>query len=219
MPEPGSHQFDIHRTRRRGFYEREHVPSVPDQHADEAARADVERDNPPHRLPPRERAGGPAGATRPPGSQRADGLRVRSPAFNDHDFLPERHARAGEDVAPPLEWDDVPDGTAELALLCEDLDAPGGPFIHWVVAGIPADAHEIGERLPRGAREGRNGFGEPGWGGPHPPVGDEPHRYAFRLVALDEHAKLPDPPRADDLRTAVREHGIAGGTLIGLYAR
>ncbi len=53
-------------------------------------------------------------------------IELRSPAFSDHASVPARYARDGENVSPPLEWSGVPDGAAELALICEDPDAPGG---------------------------------------------------------------------------------------------
>jgi Raf kinase inhibitor-like YbhB/YbcL family protein len=85
-----------------------------------------------------------------------------------------------------VEWAHVPAGTAELALICEDPDAPSGTFVHWVLAGISPDSTEIVEdQVPETAVVGRNGFGELGWGGPQPPIGDEPHRYFFHLYAVD----------------------------------
>jgi phosphatidylethanolamine-binding protein (PEBP) family uncharacterized protein len=63
-----------------------------------------------------------------------------------------------------------------LLLLCEDPDAPSGTFLHWLVAGI--------DPMATGVAEGQtNGFGEQGWGGPQPLVGDNAHRYFLRLYA------------------------------------
>jgi Raf kinase inhibitor-like YbhB/YbcL family protein len=92
---------------------------------------------------------------------------------------------------PTIEWSAPPIGTAELALICEDIDAPGGPFIHWVVTGIPPRTAGIeAGRLPQGAECGPNDFGDTGWGGPMPPAGDDPHRYVFRLFAVDAPLRL-----------------------------
>jgi len=72
------------------------------------------------------------------------GMELRSSAFSDHDFIPRRYARDGENLSPALQWAGVPDGTAEL-LLCEDPDAPSGTFLHWLVAGIDPGATGVGE--------------------------------------------------------------------------
>jgi hypothetical protein len=222
MPDPGSHSFDVKRTRLRGEYERDHVPSVPDQHADAAAREDLERDHPARRLDD-DRAAGPlgdrdGGPRAPAGAERR--IELRSPAFSDHDFLPERYARDRGDASPPLEWTDVPDGTAELAVLCEDPDAPGTTFTHWLVTGIPAGTTGLAEgEVPDGATAVRNDYGEAGWGGPLPPAGDEAHRYFFRLLALDEPLAVGPDASAADVRTAVQDHELASGTLVGLFGR
>jgi hypothetical protein len=99
----------------------------------------------------------------------------------------------GEDVSPALAWEGVPEGTAELALVVEDPDAPGATFTHWLVVGLDPSA----AGLPEGARlesEGTNDFGDVGYGGPCPPGGEE-HRYVFRLLAL--HAPSGLEPGAD----------------------
>ncbi|WP_158852553.1 YbhB/YbcL family Raf kinase inhibitor-like protein [Saccharothrix deserti] len=164
------------------------------------------------------RAAGPAGGGG--GVEEDGGLHARSAAFSGHTMIPDRYSYDGGNTSPPLEWSDVPAGTAELALLCEDPDAPGGTFVHWVVAGIPADVTAIEEgSVPPGAVVGRNDFGKQGWAGPRPPVGDEPHRYFFRLYAVDRPLGLGEGLTADDLRSAVEGHVLAHGTLVGLFGR
>jgi phosphatidylethanolamine-binding protein (PEBP) family uncharacterized protein len=71
----------------------------------------------------------------------------------------------------------------------------------------------------QGGREHENGYGEQGWGGPLPPVGDDPHRYVFRLYALGEPFMAPDTSDADSLRAWLDEHSLATGTLTALYGR
>jgi Raf kinase inhibitor-like YbhB/YbcL family protein len=148
------------------------------------------------------------------------GIELRSTAFNDHAPIPRRYARDGENVSPPLSWSGVPDDAAELLLLCEDPDAPTGTFVHWLVTGIPpADADLDAGQSPPGGRVRANGWGERSWGGPHPPAGDEAHRYFFRLYALPEPVSLPDDATADDVHRAVDAARLAGGTLVGTYQR
>lgn len=147
-------------------------------------------------------------------------IQLRSPAFSDHAPIPARYSRDGENVSPPLEWTGVPDGTAELALICEDPDAPGGTFVHWVVAGIDPSLGGVGEgEVPPGAVEGANDYGGDGYGGPQPPVGDDAHRYFFRLFALSEPLGLSPGTSADQLRQAMEGRELARGTLVGTYQR
>ncbi|WP_225830302.1 YbhB/YbcL family Raf kinase inhibitor-like protein [Streptomyces sp. NK08204] len=148
------------------------------------------------------------------------GIELRSTAFNDHSMIPRRHAKDAENLSPPLSWSGLPDGTAELALLCEDPDAPSGSFVHWLVTGI--DPHtgglDAGE-APSGSHSHRNGFGEQGWGGPRPPVGDDAHHYVFRLYALPAHVSLPDRADASEVHAALDRQELASGTIVGLYRR
>ena|ERR671931_1543880 len=148
------------------------------------------------------------------------GIQLRSPAFADHDLIPSRHSRDGANVSPGLEWSGVPDGAAELLLLCEDPDAPRGTFLHWLVTGIDPAARGVGEgQRPAGGQEWPNGFGDRGWAGPQPPVGDRPHRYFFRLYALDQPIRLPSRPTADDVHRQVDRDALASGSTVGRYQR
>jgi Raf kinase inhibitor-like YbhB/YbcL family protein len=147
-------------------------------------------------------------------------LEVTSVAFEDGEALPPRLAHDGDNVSPPIEWSAAPDGTAELAVLCEDLDAPGGRFTHWVLSGIDPSATGIDEgELPTGAVAGVNGFGEPGWGGPQPPAGDGPHRYLFTVFASSTPLGMASGAGADDLRDALEDKELARGELIGTAER
>lgn len=216
MPDPGSHAFDVQRTRRRAEYD---DTGTPDQHADRAAREELERDHPPVPKGDPERAAGPRGDGQ--GGQAVEksaaaGPALRSTAFTDHTRIPDRHH--GDDaVPPPLEWSGVPEDAAELALLVEDLDA--GDRVHRLVVGIPASATGLGEDgLPEGAVEGRTSGGGTGWEAPRPPVGED-HRLAFRLLALDEPLGLSAGVTPDELHAAAEGHVLCRGTLVGLVAR
>src|SRR6266581_1254853 len=118
-------------------------------------------------------------------------MKLSSTAFKNGEMLPKRFTCDGDGASPPLEWEDVPDGTQAFALICEDSDAPGGAFTHWLVYNLPARSRELGTGVPNdavlpiGARQGTNSFEELGYGGACPPRGDNEHRYAFKLYALD----------------------------------
>ena len=148
------------------------------------------------------------------------GIELRSSAFSDHDMMPRRYARDGQNVSPPLNWSDIPDDAAELALVCADPDAPSGDFLHWLVTGIDPGVDGVDEgEVPQGGREHPNGFGEVGWGGPLPPAGDPAHRYFFRVFALREPVEMPDPDDSDAVRAAVENLATESGVLVGLYQR
>lgn len=153
-------------------------------------------------------------------------LQLRSPSFRDHTPIPKRHAHDSLNLSPALEWSGVPEGTAELVLLREDPDAPGRTFLHWLVTGIDPSTTGVGEgEVPPGGQEWTNGFGEVGYGGPQPPVGDSAHRYFFRLYALPRRENAPRPsdaqglPSADDVHHAFDDLALATGVLVGLYQR
>ncbi|WP_432136713.1 MULTISPECIES: YbhB/YbcL family Raf kinase inhibitor-like protein [unclassified Streptomyces] len=148
------------------------------------------------------------------------GIELKSAAFSDHSMIPSRHAKDEENVSPPLTWSGVPEEAAELALLCEDPDAPSGTFVHWLVTGIDprTEGLDAGE-APPGAEPHRNGFGEAGWGGPRPPVGDRAHRYFFRLYALPAPVSLPERVGADEAHAVLDRQQLASGTVVGLYRR
>jgi Raf kinase inhibitor-like YbhB/YbcL family protein len=148
------------------------------------------------------------------------GLELRSSAFNDHDLMPGRLSKPGGNVSPPLQWSGVPDGTEELVLLVEDQDSVGEPFLHWLVTGIDPSAGGFGEgQTPPGGQEWTNGFGATGWGGPQPPIGDNPHRYFFHLYAVSQPLDLPVQPDSTDVRQAAEQQELASGTLVGEFAR
>jgi Raf kinase inhibitor-like YbhB/YbcL family protein len=148
------------------------------------------------------------------------GIQLRSPSFGDHQPIPARHAKDHDNLSPALAWSGVPEGAIELAVLCEDPDTPSGTFVHWVLAGLPPSSTGLAEgEHPAGSVEGRNDFGEDGYGGPLPPVGDDPHRYFFRLYAASTSLGLTAGASAGDLRRALAGKELASGTLVGTYQR
>ncbi|WP_243717225.1 YbhB/YbcL family Raf kinase inhibitor-like protein [Actinomadura sp. KC345] len=147
-------------------------------------------------------------------------MTLSSPAFAHDAPIPPAHSHESGDLSPELRWSGVPASSLELALTCEDPDAPGGTFVHWMLGGIPAGREGLaaGEQRPRIAR-GRNDFGDNGYGGPQPPAGDPPHRYVFTLYALRRPSGLTSGFSVDDLRPALKDNVLATATLVGTYAR
>ena len=144
-------------------------------------------------------------------------LRIRSSAFDPHRSIPARHTGDGEDVAPPLEWSGVPDGTRSFAVVMHDPDAPlVDGFTHWVAYGIPGDA----TGLPEGGgdvTQGTNSFGVQGYGGPAPPAGHGPHHYYFWVYALDEDLGLEPGLDRRALLDRIEDHVIEQARVIGTY--
>jgi Raf kinase inhibitor-like YbhB/YbcL family protein len=164
----------------------------------------------------------------PAGAAQHARIELTSTAFADGQPIPKRYTGEGADVSPPLSWSSLPEGTRELALICEDPDAPDGTWVHWVVYGIPPTATGLPEDLGAADRdradlagviEGGNSFGNLGYGGPMPPPGHGPHRYFFRLYALD--GKQAQEPGLDkqSLLEAIEGHVIGEGELMGTYQR
>jgi Raf kinase inhibitor-like YbhB/YbcL family protein len=151
-------------------------------------------------------------------------IELTSTAFRDGDTIPTQYTADGRNVSPPLTWQGTPDGTRSLALICEDPDAPRGTWTHWVLFNLPADVHELSEgvpaekALPSGATQGSNDFGKPGYGGPSPPRG-KPHRYFFKLYALDQALDLPASTDRGRLLSAMKGHVLGEGQLMGKYGR
>ena len=147
-----------------------------------------------------------------------DEFELTSPAFEDAQRIPRKHTCEGEDVSPPLAWSGMPEGTGSLALVVDDPDAPGGTFTHWRAWGIAAAAGGLGEgEAP--PFEGRNDFGSVGWGGPCPPPGHGPHRYFFRLHALEGELGLPAGAAKAEVERAIAGRALAVAELVGIYER
>ncbi len=137
--------------------------------------------------------------------------------------MPLRHSGDGDDLSPPLEWSDVPEGTAALALVCHDPDAPlvkegSYGFVHWVLYNIPPEERGLPEGF-RGFTEGLNDAGGDGYVGPKPPQGHGQHRYYFWLLALSEDLGLGPGLSMRELLKAIEPRIIGMSRLVGVYER
>jgi Raf kinase inhibitor-like YbhB/YbcL family protein len=142
---------------------------------------------------------------------------LTSPAFSDQGVIPVRFTCDGEDLAPPLAWNGTPQGEWYV-LVVSDPDAPGGVFVHWVVA-VPPGTTELHEgRLPSGAIQGQNSFGHPRYDGPCPPRGGPAHHYVFTMLAL-KGSGTPDLSGFPDPSGDVAGRADGEGRLTGTYAR
>lgn len=151
-------------------------------------------------------------------------IELTSSAFQKGMSIPKPYTGDGRDLSPALHWSEPPAGTQSIALICDDPDAPRGTWVHWVLFNLPAQARELEEgvptteTLPSGAKQGKNDFGNIGYGGPAPPRG-KAHRYFFKLFALDVALDLPSGATRAQLEGAMKGHILAEGQLMGTYKR
>lgn len=153
-----------------------------------------------------------------------ESMELNSDAFPSQGYIPTRYTCSGENISPPLFWDDVPEGTESFVLICEDPDAPVGVWDHWVIYNIPAEKRKLKENIPKtavlkeGMLQGINDFGYLGYGGPCPPPG-KPHRYIFKLFALDIKLSLSSGATKEAVVKSIKGHILAQAELMGLYGR
>ncbi len=151
-------------------------------------------------------------------------MHLTSSAFTEGAAIPKPYTGDGRDISPPLQWSDAPAGTKCFALICDDPDAPRGTWVHWILYNLPADQQELTEAVPTtatpadGAKQGKNDFGKVGYGGPAPPRG-KPHRYFFKLYALDTLLDLREGATKQDVERAMKGHVLGEARLMGTYGR
>ena len=149
---------------------------------------------------------------------------LQSSAFEAGGEIPAKYTCSGADVSPQLSWSEVPEGTQALALIVDDPDAPSGTFTHWVLYSLGPKEKELRENLPKteqlpnGALQGRNDFRRTGYGGPCPPPG-KPHRYFFKLFALNTKVNLKAGATKSELEAAMKGHILAQAELMGKFKR
>lgn len=150
-------------------------------------------------------------------------MELTSPAFAPNELIPPRYTCDGQNVSPPLTWQNVPATAQSLTLICEDPDAPRGTFVHWVIYNLPPNLIALPEGVAPGASpeqgglQGKNDFGTVGYGGPCPPGGI--HRYYFTLYALAQSLKLEPGATQQQVLQAMSGHCLAEAQLMGRYHR
>lgn len=150
-------------------------------------------------------------------------ITITSPAFKEGGMIPKKYSCDGEDISPPLRWENIPENTKSIALISDDPDAPVGTWIHWVIYNIPPETSELGENIPTdnvlndGTIQGKNDWDRIGYGGPCPPGGT--HRYFFKIYALDSVLELKPGATKNELLGAMQGHILAEGQLMGKYKR
>ena len=146
-----------------------------------------------------------------------------STAFAEGQSIPAKFTCEGKNISPPLKWSGTPAGAKSFALIADDPDAPAGTWVHWVLFDLPAGTTELPEDLSKsqhvaGATQGLNDFKHLGYGGPCPPPG-KPHRYFFKLYALDAPLGLKPGASKKDVESALQKHVLAEAQLMGTFKR
>jgi Raf kinase inhibitor-like YbhB/YbcL family protein len=155
-------------------------------------------------------------------------MEIRSAAFEPDSKIPLRHTCDGADISPQLSWGGVPEGSASFVLIMDDSDSSAGVWVHWVLYDLPGELRELQEGISKCAKPETGGLQGPCWGvesfsrigyyGPCPPPG-LPHRYSFRLYALDRMLGLPAGAAKKQVVEAMKGHVLAEAELVGLYTR
>lgn len=149
---------------------------------------------------------------------------ITSPAFAAGQTVPKQHTCDGVDASPELAWKNAPAGTKAFALIADDPDAPAGTWVHWVLFNVPPETRMLREgvekqaTLASGAAQGKNDFGKFGYNGPCPPPG-KPHRYFFKLYALDGKLDSKAGASKADLERAMKGHVLGQAELMGKFGR
>jgi Raf kinase inhibitor-like YbhB/YbcL family protein len=151
---------------------------------------------------------------------------VRSSAFADRAPIPTKYTADGGGVSPPLEWQNLPQGTSSVALIVEDADSPTPhPLVHGIVVNLdPRESSMVEGALDSpdhhgvGLRTGPNSFLSHAWLPPDPPPGHGPHRYVFQVFAL-RGPSFDEAPGREALVRAITEFGIGAGCVIATYER
>jgi Raf kinase inhibitor-like YbhB/YbcL family protein len=145
-------------------------------------------------------------------------LKIFSPAFENGGKIPEKYTCDGENVSPPLKIEHAPLNAKSLALVFDDIDAPRGTYVHWIIWNIDPGLKEIRENsIPEGVVQGMNDFKKRSYGGPCPP--GRAHNYVFKIYALDTLLNLNPKGSKKDLEKAMEGHIISRSQLTGLYKR
>jgi Raf kinase inhibitor-like YbhB/YbcL family protein len=149
---------------------------------------------------------------------------ISSGSFPNNGDIPRKFTCDGDDISPQLSWSHIPPGTRSLALIADDPDAPVGTWTHWVLFDVPPSTTALAEglskagELPDGSRQGNSDSGKTGYGGPCPPPG-KPHRYFFKLYALDRKTGLKPGAARPELEKAMQGHTLGEAQWMGKYRR
>ena len=136
-------------------------------------------------------------------------LSIISNDFVDGGEIPKNCGYKHGNEKPELDFMGMENEPGPWAMIMDDPDAMaavGKVWVHWLEYGNTDDS----------VTEGKNDFGEIGYGGPAPP--DGLHTYVFKLYELDTDLDLKEGYSKQELEDAMKGHIIAEAKLTGTYA-
>ena len=150
-------------------------------------------------------------------------MQLASPAFEPGGAIPRKYTGEGEDISPPLSWQDAPVDARSFAIFCHDPDAPlvtpgSYGFVHWCLYNIPQGVAALSANA-NAFTQGGNDFGKQGYGGPMPPLGHGTHHYYFWLLALKGDPDLPPDLGLRELLERIESRVVGMNRLVGTYRR
>lgn len=144
-------------------------------------------------------------------------VNISAPAFAQGQPIPIKYGYHQQNISPELRIANVPADARSLVLIVDDPDSPSGVWTHWLVWNLPPNTTDIPEgKLPPGAHEAKNSFGNDRYDGPAPPSGT--HRYFFHLYALDTTLSLSSGSDRAALLAAIQGHVVGTGETFGTYS-
>ena len=147
-------------------------------------------------------------------------MKLESYAFENCKVIPRKYGYKIENLSPPLQISEIPEGTKSLVLIMDDPDAMvavGKVWVHWVLWNISPNTKEIHENtIPKDSIEGKNDFDVIGYGGPAPP--DKEHTYIFKLYALNETLTLKQGSTKTDVEKSIKNNILDETKLEGKFA-
>ncbi len=150
-------------------------------------------------------------------------MEISSPAFKHKGGIPDKYAKGSFSI--PLSWKNVPQGSKSLALSIVDIHPVAQNWVHWLVINIPPQVTSLEEgvskkKMPSGAMELKNSWGDIGYGGPEPPPGSGEHSYVITIYALNvEKLNLSPNTSLSKFDQALKGKVLGSASLTGLYSR
>jgi Raf kinase inhibitor-like YbhB/YbcL family protein len=147
-------------------------------------------------------------------------MTLSSPAFARGGMIPRRYTLHRDNLSPPLEWTNVPEGARSFALVMRDIDARDERYVHWVLPHIPPEARSLPEGTCGSRPDSMATVERCGYWGPVAPTDFSVHRYVITLYALDN--VLPADSgmyTVEQLEQHVSGHMLAKAELLGRFGR
>lgn len=150
-------------------------------------------------------------------------LKIKSSAFAEGAWIPERYTARGDDLSPDFEIEGIDPNAKSIAITLDDASHPIFPnYNHWVIWNLPVQT-VIPEGIPRGGTVASFGgaiqgiaYGRNRYKGPKPPLRSI-HTYVFTVFVLDCQIDLASDSRKQDLLRKMEGHILQQARLSGKF--